>query len=144
MFEDTLSYLMILTEKPESWVSFWRGTSHRAAEKQFLSGTADVVVWIKVTPDQGPSALDICLVSQSHTHATSGSLTMCKPFISPVSHKKKDPNKSKHGLTNQTHQRGFTKVLLQIVIAFSPKNTSSKLYLFFILRCAQTAAEPGS
>lgn len=64
MFEDTLSYLRILTQKPESWVSLWRGTSHRAAETQRLHGRADVVVWIKVTPDQGPSALD----AHTHTH----------------------------------------------------------------------------
>lgn len=55
MFEGALSYLRIVTQKPESWVSLWTRTSHRAeAEKQCLNGRADVVVRIKVTPDQGP------------------------------------------------------------------------------------------
>lgn len=57
MFEDTLSYLRIVTQKPESRVSLWTGTSHGAgAKRQCLNGRADVVVRIKVTPDEGPLA----------------------------------------------------------------------------------------
>lgn len=62
MFEGALSYLRIVTQKPESWVSLWTRTSHRAeAEKQCLNGRADVVVRIKVTPDQGPLAGRVCV-----------------------------------------------------------------------------------
>lgn len=82
MFEGALSYLKIVTQKPESWVSLWTGTSHRAeAVKQCLNGRADVVIRIKDTPDQGPLAgracvcvrvcdmtHDVCEVSQQYSH----------------------------------------------------------------------------
>lgn len=105
MFEDTLSYLRILTQKSESWVSLCRGTSHRAAEKQRLNGRADVVLGIKVTH------------MHTHTHTRKQWFT-------------------------QTLSNRFRRVLQQI--AFSPNHTTSKLYLFFLLHHAQTAAESGS